>query len=167
MGGSFSSEWSGTDDTCVRCEKTGKYGVADDGTLPAHGPMTKMTALQYSSGTGNVQGSCIPCRFCKQKQSGSAKVYACKGKGCEVHFDGSSMCCKKCGPRVQQTQAWRGEVESLNPALKNCFNSVICSALKDGKKSCPSAENCTLACYKTIMLARYQPTHADFAKLFP
>jgi hypothetical protein len=62
---------------------------------------------------------------------------------------------------------WRSEVESLNSALKGCFNKAICAALKHGKKSCPNAEKCTLACYKTIMLAKYQPAHPDFAKLFP
>jgi hypothetical protein len=62
---------------------------------------------------------------------------------------------------------WRSEVESLNPALKGCFNKAICAALKHSKKSCPNAEKCTLACYKTIMLAKYQPAHPDYAKLFP
>ena len=105
MGCAVSSSWSGSDDTCVRCQETGTYGESSWGEPgQAHDPMTRMTAKQYNSGTGVVEGYAIACMLCKERKCDSVKVYACVGKGCELAVEVPPMYCKSCGDRVKTTQ---------------------------------------------------------------
>jgi hypothetical protein len=70
-------------------------------------------------------------------------------------------------PPARAPAAWRAKLSHLNPHLNNILAMRVCDAFRArNTTTCPKGDQCTLACFKTASLPRYQPSAPLFGQLF-